>query len=383
MKRVILFIAGMLLMCMLCAAAYSEEIVTASEMRMEGAEGSFVACPLLTVPEDETLSAAVNQLIQEKGRIAEYTAVLSQITEGSTGLTVSYTMTDVQRPVVSLVFSANGKMPFGKPSQKYHPVVMDMETGAEVTADSIFTDAEAALWALEEYMDTQVAQILSTHMENSDLLPIPMDSFALDEMGITFYYDQKQLSFLSGFSGAVTVPYFEMAEHLDLSDGSVLQRMGYAEEMMTAGAHTARKIAERAQSGYLGALPCQVGMTLDEAMDAFRSTVDAGFYPGGAYYEMEDASLRDAVLLTDAAETKVIGIHARRISLWGIETGKTTREEWQKLLGEAQFSMEMGESDGSMYLLCPGVSDFYDFGDFTLQLHADENGVLYAAVLKE
>ena len=385
MKQGCRWIAGVLCLCLLFTGALAQEAeeILVSDFCVEGAADSYVRCPVLTIPQDEELSAKVNQLIQTNACVSEYVHLISQITEGSTGLRMDYAMTDADRPFVSIVFSVSGKMLTGRPSQKYYPMVIDMTTGEMITPDQVFLDDEEAMWALEAYMEEHVTDILSTHMENSDLLPVPFESFALDESGITFYYDASQLSFLSGYSGAVTVPYHEMAEYLDISPNSVLGKMGIAESMIAPGEKTAERIAASAAEGKLGALPAVVGMNVKDAFDRFRSTIDAGFYPGGAYYEMEDSHLRDAVLLTDVDETAVTGILAKRISLWGIRTGITSRDEWQQILGKPQFTMEMGENDGSMYLLCAGTSDYYDYGEYTLQLHADKNGILYAAVLTD
>ena len=69
---------------------------------------------------------------------------------------------------------------------------------------------------------------------------------------------------------------------------------------------------------------------------------------------------------------------AKEISLYGLVTGKTHRDTWLSLLGEPVFTLEMGESEATPYLLCPGISDYYTYGDYELMLHSDEEGVLYA-----
>ncbi|MBR6526115.1 MAG: hypothetical protein IKT57_09080 [Clostridia bacterium] len=380
------FVCLVLFACMAFAAVCAEEIAPFAkieEMRIEGAQESYVACPVFTVGQDAEISARINEMIQNQACIMPYVQLLSQITEGSTGLQMGYEMSpsDANVSIVSIVFSARGKMLTGRPSQIYYPMVMDLVSGEQVKLEQVVTNVDDFAAFVEMFVEDHAESILSTHMENSELFPVPLDNYALDETGITFYYDAEQLSFLSGFAGSITIPYHEMAAYLNLSENSVLDRLGYAELMLACHEDTEEKVRLASESGVLGALPVQIGMTLEDAFDSFRSTVDAGFYPAGAYYEMEDARLRGSLLLTDAQEENVTGIYSRNISLWGIRTGCTTREEWMQVLGTPDFSMEMGDSEAGQYLLCAGVSDYYDYGEYQLQLHADVDGVLYAAVL--
>ena len=385
MKRGMWYFAVLVLCLSMCLGAWAEGEtgITVTDTVFTGAADSYVHCPVVHVPGNEALSAQINKLLQDESGVMDYINLLPQIEEGSTGLKVSYTLTGEDGPILSLVFSADGKMITGRPSQKYAAVVIDTETGKKVTAEEVFKDLPLLEEMLDTYMDMHVSPLLSTHLENSDLLPVPLDRFSLDEEGITFYYENRQLSFLSGYSGAVTIAYHELKEHLDLSSGSILDRMGIAEMMLEAGDTTGEMVAVAAEKGYLGTLPVRVGMSVEEALLAFRSTVDAGYYPGGAYLEMEASFLRDALVLVDEAEENVTGVMSRRISLYGIISGESTRDEWRRVLGEPQFTLDMDEGVAGAYLLCAGTSDFYDYGEYTLQLHADENGILYAALLTD
>ena len=379
----------LLIGCAAVVPAMAEEakipFAAVEEMRFEGAEASYVVCPVFQVGEDAALSAKINEQIQNQALIMSYVQLLSQITEGSAGLRMDYEMTprDGNAPVVSIVFSAQGKMLSGRPSQVYYPMVVDLRTGDHVTLEQLVRDPDAFAEFVEMYVEDHADGIISTHMENTELFPVPLDCFSLDEMGITFYYNAKQLSFLSGYAGSIMIPYHEMQEYLDLSENSVLSVMGYAERMIKSNMDTAKQITLTAEAGFLGELPVELGMPLEKAIQTFRSTIDAGFYPTGAYYEMEDARLRSALLLTGDSEETVTGIYSRNISLWGIRTGCSHREEWLQILGEPDFTMEMGESDASQYLLCAGTSDYYDYGEHQLQLHTDADGVLYAVILTQ
>lgn len=383
MKRFAGWMLSVLLL--LCAAFPSfaqSEGWEVQDMKMEGASMSFVRCPVFS---GNVLAPQVNALIQQEGRVQEYITLLSGIGEGSTGLNMDYALTpaDASGPIVSLVFSAQGKMLTGRPSQVYYPMVIDLEAGEKVGAEAVFTDLGEAEALVALYLEEQIAPLLSTHLENSDLLPVPMERFALTEGGVTFYYEGKQLSFLSGYAGAVHVPYTVLGSVLNLEEGSVLSRMSMAKKMLAVHDETADMIRHAASDGRLGPLPAVAGMALEDAVSLYRCTTDGMYYPGGAYYELEDASMQGALVITDEAETQVTAVFSKDISLFGLATGTATREEWQSLLGEPVFSLEMGASEAEPYLLCPGVSDYYAFDGYELMLHADENGVLYAAKISQ
>ena len=136
MKRFAGWMLSVLLL--LCAAFPSfaqSEGWEVQDMKMEGASMSFVRCPVFS---GNVFAPQVNALIQQEGRVQEYITLLSGIGEGSTGLNMDYALTpaDASGPIVSLVFSAQGKMLTGRPSQVYYPMVIDLEAGEKVGAEA-------------------------------------------------------------------------------------------------------------------------------------------------------------------------------------------------------------------------------------------------------
>lgn len=359
-----------------------------------GIGDSHVFYPELQDTQGGETIAKVNEAILQKAEIEDYLRVLKTVTEGSVGLTVDCDYSsDVSNGLFSVVFSATGRMPKGRPSQKYYAMTFDLETGEEVTFDRLFSDPEGALKLIEENMDSKVSDILSTYMENSALLPVPTDNFAVLHDAVTFYYDNDQLSFLSGDSGAVSFWYYELEPYLDLSENSVAKRLETLERSgIKDRGQLARVVMDNVSHGVMPGLDVavsaaddarlSVGADVHTLVDSFKQTTDSGYYPGGAYLEVENALLRGTYILTDEAGEKVTGILSKRLDMFGIKTNVTTADEWREVLGQPASTLSLDANTAEQYLLCAGSSDQYTYGDHTLTLHADENGVLCAVILQ-
>ena len=359
-----------------------------------GLGDSHVFYPELQDAQGREMIAKVNDAIFQKAEIEEYLRVLKTVTEGSVGLTVDCDYSyDVSNGLFSVVFSASGKMPQGRPSQKYYAMTFDLETGEEVTFDRLFSDPDGALKLIEENMDSKVSDILSTYMENSALLPVPMDNFVVLHDAVTFYYDNDQLSFLSGDSGAVSFWYYELEPYLDLSENSIAKRLQTFERSGIKDAEQlAQVIMDNVSHGVMPGLDVtisaaddvrlSVGADVHTLVDSFKQTTDSGYYPGGSYLEVENALLRGTYILTDESGDEVTGILSKRLDMFGIKTNVTTAHEWREILGQPTASLALDENTAEQYLLCAGSSDQYVYGEHTLTLHADENGVLYAVILQ-
>lgn len=365
-----------------------------------GVSGSYVVYPVLSDPLSRESVALVNKTIEEKAQIADYLRVLGTVTEGSVGLTVDCDCTqDVSKGIFSVVLSASGKMPQGRPAQKYYAMTFDLATGEEISFDRLFTDANAALEQIERLMDEQVSDILSTYMENSALTPVPTEHFAVLHDAVTFYYDEDQLSFLSGDSGAVSFWYYELAPYLDLSASGVAARLKTAESAgVNDDEQRAQTISDLAAHGVMPGLNVglgaanetvlSIGTDVSALTDAFKQTTDSGYYPGGAYIEVEYPLLRGTYILTNEAGEKVTGFVCSRLDMFGIQTGVTTAQEWRALLGQPQSTETLDAAEAESLLLPAGTSDVYAFGNpdkglYTLTLHADDSGVLRAVILKK
>lgn len=397
-----LLILTLLLSVSLPAAAENASAlgtVTAQKETLRGASDSFVSFPVLA-SSDESQAAVierVNQAIRQKARIQEYSQLLSAITEGSQGLRMDYDLalpySDVElgwpaAGYVSILFSARGKMLSGRPSQIYYPMTFDLSTGEEVPFEKLFADPDGAKAFIEEALMDEIAPNLSTYLENSELLPVPFDRYFLDGQGnLILVYENSQLSFLSGFSGAVAFRYSELWDYLDTSESGVPMQVlwhpdKYPDVAMKAslGEKNGEWVYNDALYG-LGA-DLYLGDPLEETLAKFLATTDSGFYPGGAYYEVEEAALRGTLILTDESEETVTGILTSRVDHFGIETGKTTLEKAIALMeAEPLIQLPMTEAAAEMYRVCPGTAAVYRYEDMqkravSFTLYADEEGVV-------
>lgn len=367
----------------------------------DGEAVSYVRYPLF-VSDDDALAPALekaNRLIQKKARIPEYLQLLSTVQQqtGGTGLQMDYQWSaltswkegegpQIYDWYVSILFSAKGKMLSGRPSQVYYPMTIDLRTGEEVPFDRLFTNPEGAKAFMETVLEEEVEPSLSTYLENSQLFPVPFDRYWLDNFGrVNLYYENSQLSFLSGYSGAVSFRYSELDDWLDKTDDGLIAHFSY-------GTLFSNQSLEQRREGAWGflqnamLLPAARGLSLqnevDTALDTFRPAADSGYYPGGAYYELEDAAYRGTLLLTDEAEEKVTGLLSSRVDLYDIETGKTALSDAIVFLGrEPDASLALDETAANMYLVCPGTAavyrlNAYDGAPLTFTLYADANGIV-------
>ncbi len=350
-KQGFLWLVALMMTISFCAAAQASVIPDAVdaavvamgnlEERAAG-ERDYVCFPVLEHAGEHT--DAINAQIQQKANLSAYQNVMTFGT-GSTGLRVDYEAV-LQGDILSLVIIADGKMPVGRPSQVYYPMTIDVQTGEEIAFETLFHDAHGAIQYIEQVLENEMEERLSTHLENRSLFPVPYDRFMLDEKGgLTFFYERDQLSFLSGFSGAVYFRHSELMPYYDLTEGSVLNRI-------------MEKETEDGFMAGLGERNC-IGLPLDDVLKKYRSTVDSEYYPGGALYEVEDARLQGTFLLTDESEEKVTGLLSSRLDDGGIVTGKTTLTEAIQLLGDGYVEMPMDENTAEAYRVCPGRSVVY------------------------
>ncbi|MBQ7655189.1 MAG: hypothetical protein IJI53_09020 [Clostridia bacterium] len=368
------------------------------ERNIEGPADSFVRYPEL-MTEDSAYQPSVekiNAAIQAQANIPGYLQLLSTISEGSTGLRMDYEigalcyhsadMPDGQSQLgnsyLSILFSAEGKMLQGRPSQIYYPMTFDLRTGESMTFDQLFTDPDAAKERIEALLETDVEPTLSTYLENNQLFPVPYDRFFLDGFGhLIIVYEQNQLSFLSGYSGSVSFRYSELIPQLNFSSAEL---EGYFDPVLTASEETRLSFIQQ----MMRSLPVatrrtiSLGDDLEKVLSDFRSTTDSGYYPDGAYYEVEDANYRGTLILTDESEETVTGLLTSRTDLMDIQTGKTTLDEAIALIGaEPAIRLPIDETAAEMYRVCPGALALYTFTDdqgrpVQFFLYADEAGTV-------
>lgn len=407
-RAFVLLLAAMLLASVSITGRAEEDARHTSDIFLieeeeTGAADSYVRYPVLTTTDGEhaPIIEVINQAIQRQARIPEYLQLLSTIQEGSTGLRFDYEMQcefthyeplahtwGLAIRYLSLLFSAEGKMLQGRPSQVYYPMTFDLYTGEQVIFDQLFADPEGAKAFIETYLAEEIEPTLSTYLENNQLFPVPYDRFFLDGYDhIVFVYENSQLSFLSGYSGAVSFRYSELTPWLDTSPDGVAMQLSslYDFKMKSIDSWNESEFFwEHVQGLAIWEIYPRIFLNDDAEVirQEYRCTVDSGYYPGGAYFEVEEPRLLGTLILTDDSETTVTGILTHRADLPGIVTGKTTLSEAEAFLGVAPtLRMEISETLADIYLVCSGTASIYQFRSvddepLSLTLYADENGVV-------
>ncbi len=346
-----------------------------------GSSRDYVCYPVLIAHDGAYAQTAerISRAIEEKARIPEYIQLLSTLAAGGTGLKVDCFTGRCGR-VLSVLFSAEGKMLRGRPSHVYYPMTFDLLTGEEIAFDRLFRDPDGAKAFIEEYLEREVEPSLSTYLENSQLYPVPFDRFFLDSYGhVILVYENSQLSFLSGQSGAVSFRYSQLSPWLDGSPDGMF-------------ANLPRQADDAAQSAWLslasGSLISSygfdivIGQALDAVLREYHPAADPGYYPGGACLELEAPVYRGALILTDEQEEKVTGILTGQLDLFDLETGRTTLAQAQSFLGaEPAAVLSLDASAAEMYCVCPGTAAIYpmeeSFGvPYTFTLYADTDGIV-------
>ncbi len=348
--------------------------LTVTRLLVPGSGDSSLAYPLLSFSDGDGSAFRINADLFTAAHVGEYLSLLSTLPDSGTGLKMDYTLFPEEDPpapdgVISVVLSARGRMLRGRPSQVWYPLVYDLTDGSRVSSDDLFTDPSAAREAVEGYLEAHVAEGLSDYLENRQLLPVPMDSFALCERGIIYYYDHEALCFLSGFSGEVLIPYDALEDVLDRSEGSPLSRFPGAGEGIDA-----EGLFSALSEGRLYGVPARLGEALDGALSRLRTGFDPDGWPGGASYETEDARMRGILIISREGSGAVDGLVLREAGLCGLVPGKTRREDWLSVLGSPDRTRPAGREGSSGP--GPGQDDIYERNGFYLFLHAGEDGVL-------
>ena len=381
MKRIccgICMLLSVLMIFSVQALAQQPDSVQVTPVKTENAFGS-VTYPVLQGLSDAGAMDAINKVIFEKAQIQTRLDTLSRLTDGGWGLTVTYE-SSLTNNILSVAVSALGEMENGRMGQVYTALAFDLTSGRQLTSDDIFSDAQGAFTVMEQKLEDEVAPYLSGYMENDSLSPMPRDNFYLTPDYITFYYPQDQFSMLSGYSGGASFDYYELADSLNLSEGSPLSALGVISSLEITE-NTAGLVKAAVSEGFLPGIGAKIGDQLMDRLNQYRLLVEPDYYPGGRFFEVEAPEFRSIWLLTDALtesydSNQVLGIRADRVNLYGISTGMTSIDAWREALGQPESTAGLDESTASDYRLPAGTSDYYTFGQNKLRLHADESGVL-------
>lgn len=276
-------------------------------------------------------------------------------------------------------------MPNGRQGQTNTALTYDLSTGERLTLDALFTDSATAVSTMEEWTVASLESEMTGYTEHNAVSPLPVDSFTLDEDGLTFWYAADQLQWLSGFSGACQFRYDELQSLLLSDQDGLPDRLGLLDEALSPR-KAAELIAKSAEAGKLPHLPVALGDAIPQVTEAYRLSRTPDEFPGGRYFVLEAPAFRDILVISDNlagddAHSVVEGIQQRRGGLAGLMIGTAVRQDWQAILGQPQETQTMSESMAYDYGLPAGQYDLYLFGENELRLYANENGVLSAIQL--
>ena len=240
------------------------------------------------------------------------------------------------------------------------------------------TDEEAAREAIEEYLEWTVAPELNAHLANTELVPVP-EGFRLESTGLTLLYKAEQLSTLKDRAGAVKIGWNEIRDIVDWSEDGIPARIGAA-DMVTLTEESRDKIIAMTESGQLPDIPVKPGDSVKEWTPEE--------YAGGRMFALEGAAFRDVLLLSDKVsrswdESRVQGIRMNRGCVWGLCIGETAAAEWHQLLGEPDNTAVLDAEAAELERTVPGKCDYYQYGDYRLQLQYGEDGILAGITLAE
>ena len=378
---------------MLCLAAATAVFACAA-----GAEGLFevadegldltetvrVHYPVLTGSAEAELLEQVNETVREQCRIAEYLTRAARLISGGS-LEVEW-KGGMLGDVFSCAVSAAGNLEDTRVAHAWTAAAVDLRDGHGIAFEELFTDAEAAREKIEAYLEEAVAPELSAHLLNSELTPLP-ETYYLEMAGLTLLYPAGQLSTLSDRAGDIRIPWNVLRDVLDLGEDSIPSRMGLRDAAFLTE-EGAAKLRAAAAEGALTGIPARIGDSMQELTDKYHQLTDWDGIEDGRLFSLEGGCFRGVYLMTDNLtkgweDSKVQGIRMDQGCLWGLCPGETQRTEWLEALGGPDGSAEVGEEKAEANRLVPGTCDYYDCGDYLLQLYSDGDGTLFSVVLAE
>lgn len=261
-------------------------------------------------------------------------------------------------------------------------LTLDLATGRELTFADLFSDADAAAAAMEAVIERDVLPELSDYLEFADLLPVPRDCFWFDETGLTVGYDDERYRTFSGRSGTVHFAWQELAAQIG-EDSPIFS-------LSRPQAADADALAAQVAQGRFGVgLPYGLGDRMGDALAALPLLADPDYTTDSRVYLFEDSALRgfalEIPLYADTApeDTPVSAVRASRVSLHGLTTGETAREQIVSLLGEPDRTLSYDADDARDHMLAPGESLLYALGGRVLEAHLDGDGVLSCLILRD
>ncbi len=297
--------------------------------------------------------------------------------------------------IASMARTWRGEQTNGREGSAAAALTVNLETGMEIYLDELFTDPQSAIEAMETILSDDVLDGMSDYMEYSDLLPMPTDSYSVDQSGLTVYWPEDRYRYFDGTAGSVTFYWYELADYI--GEDSPVYALAHPQTANNSN-EVESIVVSRTLSGEVpvgtgtGLPAAHMPISLGDLLGGAKQwtpladpdyTTDALVYPLERVrgYSVEIPKYAE----TDEDETPISAIRASRISLGGLlTTGKTTEMEILQLMGEPAETIDYDEDAAFDAMLEPGTSFVYwDVKDRVLQLHVDEQGVLSCVILRD
>lgn len=373
-----------LTMCLALALTQSFAAGVTVETVTSSSENSSISYPQLTGMSNTFIQDKINTAIMEAGEIPAYTGILQTL--GGTGVTVSYEswlLTKAGEPaVLSLVITAEGKMLNGRIGHRAIPMMFDLKTGEKIGADALFASVEQAQAFFDEWVQRQSDMGDYTYIDLSMATPAPVDRAVLTDSGLRLYYPQDGFVMLSGRTGAFDFHFDEAESVLARDEGSLIASLDAWQQYALDG-KTAERLEAQAQKGMLPGVPDVMGQDVSGLVEQYKKMTDPEAYLGGEQYVLEAPAFRGVSLVVKDGEQAVSGILAKRANLYGLATGKATKEECLKALGAGYTELPMDESAAAQYGMPKGHALIKQIGNYQLMLGFDDAGTLRAAYLSK
>ncbi|MDD4080025.1 MAG: hypothetical protein PHP02_01255 [Eubacteriales bacterium] len=358
----------------------------AIKMVTEEAPGGRVTYPRLTGFENTFVQDSVNQAVLDLGGVQGHLDALAAFSSAIPGnLSVSSTAAILPsaegQGVFSVLVEAQGNLGFGPPSHRYMPLVFDLTTGQPVSCGDLFLDCDQARASIEEMLKERLDQELSNYLDMGDLFPFPLERFLLTENGISFFYPEQSMVWLSGKSAYIHFLYHELEGLLRLAEGDVLSRLSLQNDIKITDISRAA-IDVAANLGALPGLPVSLGDGLSQVLETYPLLYDPEGFVAGEKYQLEDDRFRGTIVISGDGR-EVTGLLSRRMNLFGLITGKTSMDEIMSVLGEPAGTFPLNLEAAGLYGVPAGAMLAYHYPNATLQLFVDDNNVLSAVWLDQ
>ena len=382
LRRLFLFTLTLILAASVFpGAAQGEGSVDMVSVSQNGGEVSY---PQLRGFANTFVQDTVNQAILTEGDVQSCLNTLKTFTEAAPGsLKVSSSAQILKsaagQDLLAVLIEAEGSLSFGPPSHRYTPLMFSLATGQRISCDQIFADCGQAKDAIEETLEERLGESLSNYLDASELFPFPLERFLLTETGVSFFYPEKSMVWLSGKSAFIHFLYGEIDGLLNTAPDSPLTGLSlYAG--LSLGGHTRGDIEKAVSLGQLPGLPVKLGDAMNAVLEDFPLQHDPEGFASGQKYQLEDDRFRGTWLLSGDGQT-VSGLFSRRVNLYGLITGKASLDMIKSALGEPASAVSLGFEAAQLYGVPAGTMLEYAFDGASLKLFVDEEQALSAVWL--